>query len=688
MEISSRWSPLVRKNVAGKVVESFADGFVAVRNQAGSLFLAAWRLAPRMFLFGWAVVATSPSLQAETQGTPAGSFDPPGSLYDNGVANGTYTIPSQDSTGMYTSRAADDFILVGGCPNGYYEITGVRAQVAQHISVAQPFALNLFADNGSGSNPDPFNAIVPVATFFEASRSLLGTLNNLDLFEVGFSTPGLYVAEGSVHWLSPFGSDAVINGFFDNYVAASDGAAGASPNGLAIAPEQLVPVWTDIGLLGAEGSQALSFAVDGSCPSTAPRSEFMVGDEFQVNSVVEGSQEAPAAAATSTGGFVAVWQTETGTAFRSIRGQRFSPDGSTVGGEFTISDAASNGWSPDLAVDGANNLVVVWQAKDIDGNPMWDVFGRLYSADGMPLGDPTLINTYTPNNQYEVSVDRAPSGEFVVVWTSWGSVGDDVSQTSIQGRRYLADGSPAGDQFQINSLTAGSQWSPSVAMRSDGGFVVAWESEDVSSGDFDGSVQARRFGPDENPLGDEFLVNTYPWGLQKAPALDIARDDSFLIVWSSEFSDLTDTSGTSILGQRFSADGVPDGGEFAVNFYAPGDQTQPDVAFGNGREFVVVWASGVAPWDISGLSVHSRRFGSDAAALEAEYMVNAFTFGFQWRPTLAMDPFGDFFVGWDSSGSNGSDHDGASIQAQRFRLSLFHDGFESGDTLEWSSTTE
>jgi hypothetical protein len=589
---------------------------------------------------------------------------------------------------MYTSRAADDFILVGSCPSGYYEISGVRAQVTQDISVTQSFALNLFADDGSGSNPNPFNAIDPVATFFEGSRSLLGTLNDRDLFEVSFSTPGLYVSEGSTHWLSPFGPDAVTNEFFDNYVAASDGAAGVSPNGLFIAPEQFAPVWTDIGLVGGVGPQALSFAVDGSCPSTAPRSEFMVGDEFQVNSVVEGFQEAPAAAATSIGGLIAVWQTETGTAFRAIRGQRFTPEGATVAGEFTVSESASNSWSPDVAVDGANNFVVVWQAKDIDGNSMWDVFGRLFAADGIPLGDSILINTYTSNNQYEVSVDRAPSGEFVVVWTSWGSGGDDVSQTSIQGRRYLADGSPDGDQFQVNSLTEGSQRGPSVAMRRDGGFVVAWESEDPSSGDFDGSVQAKRFGSDGNPLGDEFLVNTYQWGLQNAPALDVAQDDSFLIVWSSEFSDLTDTSGTSILGQRFTADGVADGGEFAVNFYAAGDQTQPDVAFGNGREFVVVWASGVAPWDGSGLSVHSRRFGSDAAALEAEYMVNAFTLGFQWRPTLAMDPFGDFFVAWDSSGSNGSDHNGASIQAQRFRLSLFHDGFESGDTLGWSSTTE
>ena len=68
------------------------------------------------------------------------------------------------------------------------------------------------------------------------------------------------------------------------------------------------------------------------------------------------------------------------------------------------------------------------------------------------------------------------AGNFVVVWESQGSSGSDTSGYSIQARRYAANGTPLGAQFQVNVLTTDSQTNAAIAIAPLGGFVVAWQS--------------------------------------------------------------------------------------------------------------------------------------------------------------------------------------------------------------------
>ena len=58
---------------------------------------------------------------------------------------------------------------------------------------------------------------------------------------------------------------------------------------------------------------------------------------------------------------------------------------------------------------------------------------------------------------------------------SFGSPGNDSSETSAQARAWLADGSPLSPQFQVNTYTTQKQSFPEVAMLGGGDFVVSWE---------------------------------------------------------------------------------------------------------------------------------------------------------------------------------------------------------------------
>lgn len=72
------------------------------------------------------------------------------------------------------------------------------------------------------------------------------------------------------------------------------------------------------------------------------------------------------------------------------------------------------------------------------------------------------------------------------------------------------DATPAGSEFQVNTYTADDQRAPSVAMDADGDFVVVWESDDSDGTDTSGeSIQAQRYTAAGSVVGSQFQVNTY-----------------------------------------------------------------------------------------------------------------------------------------------------------------------------------
>src|SRR5262249_8372994 len=138
------------------------------------------------------------------------------------------------------------------------------------------------------------------------------------------------------------------------------------------------------------------------------------------------------------------------------------------------------------------------------------VQGRRFDSSGSPIGSQFQVNTYTTGNQLFSSVASDSSGNFVVVWESYGSVGGDVSGSSIQGQRYDASGAAVATNFQVNTYTPGNQFVPSVASDSNGNFVVVWESYGSAGGDISGaSIQGQRYAASGAAVGTQFQVNTY-----------------------------------------------------------------------------------------------------------------------------------------------------------------------------------
>jgi hypothetical protein len=343
---------------------------------------------------------------------------------------------------------------------------------------------------------------------------------------------------------------------------------------------------------------------------------------------------------------------------------------SLEGSEFNVNTSESNNLSPTIASSSNGMSVVVWGPDD--GSEV-GIAGQRYAADGSKLGGEFLVNTRTTSFQIQHAAAMAGDGSFVVVWADFGGDGDGYS---VEGQRYQSDGSKLGGQFTINTTVANSQDDPAVAMAGDGSFVVVWRGKE-SSTPLDTGIYGQRYDSKGNKVGTEFAASSPSDAYRTVASVAMADDGSFVAVWESSSHD---GDGYGIVGQLFDGFGVKSGSEFVVNSYITGFQTGASVAMTGDGAFVVLWES--AGQDGSDRGVYGQRFDADGKMNGAEFLVNTSkTTGTQMSPSIAMRDDGSFMAVWASSTLFPS-YD-AVIMGQYFDV----DGSALGENFQISTTT-
>jgi hypothetical protein len=394
-----------------------------------------------------------------------------------------------------------------------------------------------------------------------------------------------------VAWL-PLESGAFVPAGAEFQVNTYTTAGQYNPSAAATPDGDFVVVWTS---LGSPGTDTSSYSVQGRRHSSGGAAQ---GAQFQVNSYTSSEQWFPSVGAASDGSFVVVWfgagSSGSDTSSYSVHGQRYASNGSAQGAEFQVNSYTTGPEQrPSVAVAPTGDFVVVWESAGSSGTDASgaSIQGQRYASNGSAQGAEFQVNSYTSNNQARPSVSAAPNGDFVVVWQSYGSVGTDSSNRSIQGQRYASNGSSQGAQFQVNTYTTSSQILPSVSAAGTG-FVVVWRSYGSSGTDSDFySIQGQRYASNGSSLGSQFQVNTYTTSGQNSPSVSAASNGDFMVAWQSYGSSGADGSAYSVEGQRYTSDGSPQGAQFLVNTYTTSGQGTPSAATAANGNFVVVWGS-------------------------------------------------------------------------------------------------
>jgi hypothetical protein len=379
-----------------------------------------------------------------------------------------------------------------------------------------------------------------------------------------------------------------------------------------------------------------------------------------------------------------VWQSDetAGPEVGRVKARRYAADGSPLGAEFEVSAASYYQVNTAPRVDSwpSGESVVVWE-KDEWGEV--DAVFRRVDAAGAPQGAPTVVSASSANEQTNPDVAALPSGQFVVVWTDFDTYG-----TSLQGRVFAGDGTPAVAQFRVDGMPTEYRHHehPAVAGRSDSSFVVVWESEEwAAGGDFD--VFAGLLAATGVALAPPFTVHEVDSDDQRDPAVAVLADDTPVVVWETPAIDPSFAAGLDIVGRTL-GESAPSGAQFQVTDNVDYvDSRDPAVAV-SGSQMAVVWRNddwvSDAPKGVVGRLYRAGPAGPSEwfdVASEADYVPPA-----EQQPALAWTSSGRFDVVWDTTDSPGGDASGRAVAARVMRSNVvFVDGFESGSPSLWSA---
>ncbi|MBD1848873.1 hypothetical protein [Leptolyngbya sp. FACHB-711] len=220
------------------------------------------------------------------------------------------------------------------------------------------------------------------------------------------------------------------------------------------------------------------------------------GRAFLVNTTTDRAQINPAVATDSAGNFVVVWQSRTRNNGYDIFAQRFDRFGNPINNQFQVNPRVRGDQiNPDVTVGPAGNFVVVWQDQEQDGDGS-GIYARRYNARGNAVGAENLrVNSTTNGDQQTPSIGSDRQGNFTIVWAS-----DSDDNFNVLGQQFGSNGSRIAGEFQVNKTTDNDQTLPQIAVRPNGNFVVAWQSDE---GDDRGTdILARRFTVPQNSGGN------------------------------------------------------------------------------------------------------------------------------------------------------------------------------------------
>ena len=355
-------------------------------------------------------------------------------------------------------------------------------------------------------------------------------------------------------------------------------------------------------------------------------------------------------------GFIAAWQEEeadgrdTGIVWR-----RFDRDGRPEGAAVVVNTHAADAQdAPSVVIGPDDRFLVTWDSLFQDGGG-WGVFAQLFDRKGRPIREELQVNQRTKHNQDNSAAAAFEDGRFLVVWQTQS---EDATHTDIRGRAITVDGRPAGDAFPLNENPTGDQKNPAVAALHGDRYLAVWASLGADGDDYGiiGRICSLAGG-----CAPERILNTHARGTQHWPEVAALRGGQHVVTWSSEGQD---GDGFGVFARIFGPDGDPSGGEFQVNSRTEGNQWVANVATLSRGGFVVLWMDQGADGD--GYGISGQLFDPDGTPIGAELRVNVRAEGDQRVRSVTGLRDGRFVVAWEDQRPDG---DRWSARARIFEVS-------------------
>jgi hypothetical protein len=362
--------------------------------------------------------------------------------------------------------------------------------------------------------------------------------------------------------------------------------------------------------------------------------------ETQVNTRSSSAQANSAIAMDPRGGALVVWSSYYSGRSNDIVARQLDAAGARTREEFLVNAInVGNQTEPAAAIDRLGNLAVVWQAA----GPDEDIVLRLYDPYRIPLTSDLLVNLRTDGRQLYPCVASGRAGTFLVAWESRETTlyGD---QGLLCAQLFDLTGSSIGDEILVDPNVYNCRY-PDAAMDAEGNFVVVWMQDRSNH-----PIQARLFDPNGVPRTDPFVVNTTRVSSVTRPSVAMNSQGRFIIAWDG---DPNRAANDDVYARLYEPSGAPVGEPFLVNTIRDGAQQWPQVAINDANEFVVAWEYDDGD-PIDETDIYARRFAADGQPIAAEFRVNTYTEGKQRYADVGLAADGTAFIVWESDGQDGA----------------------------------
>jgi hypothetical protein len=396
--------------------------------------------------------------------------------------------------------------------------------------------------------------------------------------------------------------------------------------------------------------------INGRVASLADAQDLHVNNDY-----ILGSQTQPAITYLTNGGWVVVWidESQRDGSSNGVFLQAYDVDGQEIRLEQQVNTYNIGDQSlPQVTPLADGGWVLAWTSNQDPNNGGFGIYTQRFDAQAQKIGVETLVNrSYTTDNQYVPDIATLADGGWLVAYSSWMQ---DGSSYGIYQQRYDQYNNPIAANELVNSLTTGSQYKPKVAGLNDGGWVVVWyDNTNDSAGN---GVFLQRYNSDGTKSGSQVGVNSTSTADQEFPSVSALNNGGWVVVWADNSA--ADSDGSSVMMQRFGADGAADGAETIVNTYTTSNQENAVVETLADGSFVVVWES--LGQDGSADGIYQQRFAEDGSRIGGENFVTGVTLAEQKSPAITALPNGDWIISWASDGNTAQDNSNYGIFQKRF----------------------
>ncbi|MFG1477769.1 hypothetical protein V5F53_03790 [Xanthobacter sp. V4C-4] len=202
--------------------------------------------------------------------------------------------------------------------------------------------------------------------------------------------------------------------------------------------------------------------------------------------------------------------------------------------------------------------VVAWVSSATDKIASGIVQQR-YSASGSAVGSQQRVTTSMTRNDTEPTITGLADGGWLLTWRAQDKTLKDLG---LYQRRYDATGAAIGPEARVTGSAQQPQTDASVTALGDGGWVVTWQTQ-TSHGQ--NQVVQQRYDDQGQRVGQQTQVGS-PGSEPSTPSVTALPDGGWVVSWQRRFpNDFAST----LLQQRYDADGKPQGPETSISDYAP-----------------------------------------------------------------------------------------------------------------------